>query len=88
MSDEETLQTFPCEYTFKIFGRQSETFVERVGGIIAAACGPLADDAVSVRSSAGGRYLSVTIVQWVDRRHQLERAYSALKAEPQVLLYL
>jgi putative lipoic acid-binding regulatory protein len=88
MSDSETLQTFPCEYTFKVFGRQSDTFVERVRSIVAATFGPVADQAVSERASSGGKYLSVTIVQWVERREQLEEAYAALKAEPEVLLYI
>lgn len=88
MSDTDTLQTFPCEYTFKIFGRQSETFAARVQLIVAATFGPLADDAVSERSSSGGKYVSLTIVQWVERREQLEEVYAALKAEPEVILYI
>jgi putative lipoic acid-binding regulatory protein len=88
MSDSETLQTFPTEYTFKVFGRQSDTFVERVRTIVAATFGPVAAEAVSERASSGGKYLSVTIVQWVERREQLEEVYTALKAEPEVLLYI
>ncbi len=88
MSDTETLQTFPCEYTFKIFGRQSETFADRVQSILAATFGPLAAGALSARNSSGGKYVSLTIVQWVDRREQLEEVYAALKADPEVLLYI
>jgi hypothetical protein len=82
------LQGFPGEYTFKIFGRRSPTLVERVSTIVAHAFGPLRPDAVSVRASSGQRYLSVTIVVWVDDRRQLETAYAALQAEPEVLLYI
>ncbi len=88
MSDTDTLQTFPCEYTFKIFGRQNDTFAARVQAIVAATFGPLDADAVSERASSGGKYVSLTIVQWVDRREQLEEVYAALKAEPEVLLYI
>lgn len=87
MSDE-SLQTFPSEYVFKIFGRQSPTFVERVSAIVAGTFGALAEDAVSVRESSGQRYLSVTIVVWVDDRSQLEKVYTELKAETEVLLYI
>jgi putative lipoic acid-binding regulatory protein len=79
---------FPGEYTFKIFGRQSPTLVERVSSIVARAFGPLPPEAVSVRASSGQRYLSVTIVVWVDDRTQLEATYAELKAEPEVLLYI
>jgi len=88
MSTADTQQTFPCDYTFKIFGKHSETFVERVRAIVGQTFGELADAAVSLRSSSGGRYLSITISQWVESREQLEVVYAALKAEPEVLLYI
>jgi len=88
MSDAESLEQFPCEYTFKIFGRRSDTFVERVREIIAGTLGALPRDAVSVRESRQGRYLSVTVLTHVDSRSQLERVYADLRAEEQVLLYI
>jgi putative lipoic acid-binding regulatory protein len=81
-------QQFPGDYTFKIFGRQSATFVERVTEIIAGTFGALPADAVSVRSSSAQRYLSVTVTVWVEDRRQLEEVYPMLKAEPEVLLYI
>ncbi|MFN8642004.1 MAG: DUF493 domain-containing protein [Candidatus Binatia bacterium] len=78
----------PGEYTFKIFGRQSATFVERVSVILARTFGTLGPEAVSVRTSSGERYLSVSVVVWVEERRQLEAAYADLKAEPEVLLYI
>lgn len=87
MSDE-SLQPIPGEYTFKIFGRQSTTFVERVSAIVGATFGALGPEAVSVRESSGQKYLSVTIVVWVDEKAQLEKVYTELKAEPEVLLYI
>lgn len=78
----------PGEYVFKIFGRQSSTLVERVRAIIDGTFGAVADEAVTVRESSAQRYLSVTVVVWVDERRQLEEAYAQLKAEPEVLLYI
>lgn len=88
MSDGPPPAPVPGEYEFKIFGRQSETFVARVRAIIGDTFGPVADEAVSVRASSGQRYLSVSIVVWVDERRQLEEAYALLKAEQEVLLYI
>lgn len=81
-------QAFPGAYTFKVFGRQSPTFVARVAAIVAGTFGALPADAVSVRASSGQRYLSVTIEVWVDDRRQLERVYAELRAEREVLLYI
>ena len=87
MSDALPLE-LPGEYTFKVFGRQSPTFVERVSAIITRTFGILDPEAVSVRASSAQRYVSVSIVVWVDDRRQLEEAYAELKAEPEVLLYI
>lgn len=88
MSESESLERFPCFYTFKIFGRRSNTFVARVRAIIAGTLGAVPLDAVKVRESSQGRYLSVTVLIRVDSRSQLERVYTDLRAEEQVLLYI
>jgi uncharacterized protein len=88
MSEPEHLEQFPCVYTFKIFGRRSDTFVERVREIVGATLGAVPLDAVKVRESSRGRYLSVTVIIRVDSRRQLEQVYADLRAEEQVLLYI
>ncbi len=88
MSEAGPLQPFPGEYTFKIFGRPSPTLVGRITAILAATLGPVPAQAVSVRASHQGGYLSVTIVVWVEAQGQLETVYTQLKAEPEVLLYI
>ena len=88
MSGAGSHEQFPCEYTFKIFGRRSDTFVERVREIISASLGAVPLDAVRVRESSQGRYLSVTVLMWVHTQAQLERVYADLRAEQQVLLYI
>lgn len=86
--NEASLERFPCVYTFKVFGRRSDTFVERVREIIGGTLGSVPGDAVSVRESSRGRYLSVTVLVRVDTRGQLERVYADLRADEQVLLYI
>jgi uncharacterized protein len=88
MSESEALERFPCFYTFKIFGRRSDTFVTRVRAIIADTLGAVPLDAVKVRESSQGRYLSVTVLIRVDSHSQLERVYTDLRADEQVLLYI
>ncbi len=84
----ETLERFPRVYTFKVFGRRSDTFVDRVREIVAATLGSLPGDAVSVRESSHGRYLSVTVSARVESVGQLEQVYADLRAEQEVLLYI
>jgi putative lipoic acid-binding regulatory protein len=88
MSDQLELEAFPCFYTFKIFGRATATFAERVRTIVGVTLGTVPLDSIKVRESAKGRYLSVTVVAYVHSRSQLEKVYSDLRAEEQVLLYI
>jgi putative lipoic acid-binding regulatory protein len=88
MTDSVELEAFPCFYTFKIFGRTTQTFVERVREIVSATLGAIPLDSIKVRESGQGRYLSVTLVVYVHNRSQLEAVYTDLRAEKQVLLYI
>ena len=88
MSEPGGLEQFPCDYTFKVFGRRSEAFVERVREIIGGTLGSIPADAVTMRESSHGRYVSVTVLIRVDTRSQLERVYADLRAADEVLLYI
>ena len=88
MSESIDLQPFPCFYTFKIFGRRTDLFVDRVRAIVGATLGPVPLDSVKVRESAQRRYVSVTIYIRVESRTQLERIYADLRDEKEVLLYI
>ena len=88
MADPTTLETFPCFYTFKVFGRTSGSFVDVVRDIVGATLGVVPRDSVKVRESAKGKYSSVTLIAYVHSRKQLEQVYADLRAEEQVLLYI
>ena len=88
MSGAPSRERFPCFYTFKIFGRRSDAFVDRVREIIATTLGAVPLDAVKVRESSRGRYVSVTVLMRVESQTQLERVYADLRADEQVLLYI
>ena len=82
------LLRFPCFYTFKVFGRQSETFSTQVREVIAATVGIVPLDSVKVRPSEHGKYVCVTVLTRVQDRAQLERIYADLHDQAEILLYL
>jgi putative lipoic acid-binding regulatory protein len=84
----DTLETFPCFYTFKVFGRRSDTFADRIRGVVSATLGEVPRDSVKVRESEHGRYLSVSVYVRVESRDQLERIYTDLRAEEEVIVYI
>ena len=82
------LLRFPCFYTFKVFGRQSASFSDRVRDVIAATVGNIPLDSMKVRPSEHGKYVCVSILAHLQDRAQLDRIYSDLHAQDDILLYL
>lgn len=69
---------FPCDYIFKAFGPNNETFVDSVRSTIGATVfAPL--DAIKVRPSSKGQYLCVTVVVQLQNVEQLKAIYHDLQ---------
>ncbi len=79
---------FPCLYTFKVFGRCSESFPDNVRAVIAANAGTVPVDSVKIRRSQHGAYLCVSVVTHLHSRGQLDRIYADLQARDDILLCL
>jgi hypothetical protein len=72
------LVEFPCDYIFKAFGPNNETFVDRVRSTISVTVfAPL--DAIKVRPSSKGEYQCVTVVVRLQNVEQLKAIYSDLQ---------
>ncbi len=85
--DQSPLQ-FPCSFPIKVMGLASETFDALVVGIVRRHAPDLGEAAVTVRPSAGGKYLAVTVTIVATSRAQLDAIYHDLVASEQVLVAL
>jgi uncharacterized protein len=75
---------FPCEFPIKIIGDNSESYVPMVIAILQEHVPELNGDAVTTRSSSGGKYLSVSTTFTAQSRQQLDDLYRALTAHPNI----
>jgi uncharacterized protein len=75
---------FPCEFPIKVIGDNSESYVPMVVAILQEHVPELNADAVTTRSSSGGKYLSVSATFTAQNRQQLDDLYRALTAHPNV----
>ncbi|HVN86279.1 MAG TPA: DUF493 domain-containing protein [Candidatus Binatia bacterium] len=82
------LMSFPCVYTFKVFGHHNDRFCDRVRDVIGATVGTVPLDSVKVRESEHGKYVCVSVLAEVRDREQLERIYADLNQHDEVLLCL
>ncbi len=87
-SDGFDLLSFPCFYTFKVFGRQSDRFCEQVCEVIASTVGCVPLDSVRTRPSEHGKYVCVSVIARLQDREQLDRIYADLREHTEILLYL
>ena len=85
--DQSPLQ-FPCSFPIKVMGLASETFDALVVGIVRRHAPDLGEAAVTVRPSAGGKYLAVTVTIQAHSRVQLDAIYQDLVASEHVLMAL
>ena len=79
---------FPCDFPIKVMGLHAHDFDSLVVGIVHRHTGPLQSDAISVRASRGGKYLSVTVTVRAESQAQLDNLYRELSGHERVVMVL
>ncbi len=85
---EETLLQFPCRFPIKAIGTHGPGFESHVVEIIRRHAPGDAQLEVSSCSSAGGRFLAVTVVIEAESKAQLDSIYRDLVASTRVRMAL
>jgi putative lipoic acid-binding regulatory protein len=84
----ESLLTFPCDFTIKVFGLANDEFEKVALGIIHKHAPNLSGRAIQTNASQNGKYRALTITVHVDSREQLDNMYRELSASPHILMAL
>jgi len=87
-SDRPTLMTFPCEYRFKIIGKNHIDFEAFAVGAVRQHFPKMSEAAVTSKESSNGQYISLTIVVQADSQEAIDNAYRMLTASELVLVAL
>jgi putative lipoic acid-binding regulatory protein len=87
-SGQETLLTFPCEFTIKVFGTTSGTFQAEVLAIIHQQVEAFSEESIVSRPSENGKYIALSITIQAESKKQLDDIYRALSACPSVIMAL
>lgn len=85
---QESVLEFPCEFPIKAMGLAADGFDALVLDIVRRHVPELKEQTLTLRSSQGGKYLSVTVVIEATSRAQLDAIYLDLTACEQVLMAL
>jgi putative lipoic acid-binding regulatory protein len=76
----ETLLEFPCRFPIKAMGKAGEGFDSLVARLVRRHAPDLGEDAVTLRESRGGKWVSVTFVIEATSQQQIDAIYRDLSA--------
>lgn len=76
---------YPVSYPVKVIGLAAADFEAHARRLVEGVAGSAATEPVTCRPSAGGKYLSVTVVVTLTSEPQRLALYAALRADPRVV---
>lgn len=86
--DKQTLIEFPCDFPIKVMGETRDDFAETIIAVIREQLPDFATDAIEMRASSGGRFISLTCTVHVTSKPQLDDIYRTLTSHPLVKVVL
>jgi uncharacterized protein len=85
---EETLIEFPCAFPVKIMGQMQDDFAQSMLDIVLRHAPDFDAATVEMRTSSGGKYLSLTCTVRATSQTQLDELYRELSGHPLVSIVL
>jgi putative lipoic acid-binding regulatory protein len=79
---------YPIDYAFKIMGLADDGFAEHARRIVERVVGSAPAEQVVIRTSARGKYHSVTVTVRLASEEQRRAVYQALHDDERVVYYL
>lgn len=79
---------YPCDFPVKIIGFPRAEFEADVMAIVRTHAGDLKEENVSRKTSAGGKYISLTVRIVARNREHLEKLYAELNAHEAVIMVI
>ena len=83
-----SLIEYPCDFPIKVMGKTQAGFAQNVLAVVQAHAPDFDGSTMEMRSSKGGKYLSVTCVIRATSREQLDALYQQLCDHPMVVMVL
>jgi putative lipoic acid-binding regulatory protein len=83
-----SLIEYPCDFPIKVMGKTQAGFAQAVLAVVQAHAPDFDGSTVEMKTSKGGKYLSVTCTIRATSREQLDELYRALCDHPMVVMVL
>jgi putative lipoic acid-binding regulatory protein len=86
--EQPSLIEYPCDFPIKVMGKTQAGFAQAVLAIVREHAPDFDGSTMEMKTSKGGKYLSVTCVVRATSRRQLDDLYRALCDHPMVVMVL
>jgi putative lipoic acid-binding regulatory protein len=86
--EQPSLIEYPCDFPIKVMGKTQAGFAQAVLAIVREHAPDFDGATMEMKTSKGGKYLSVTCVVRATSRRQLDDLYRALCDHPMVVMVL
>ena len=83
-----SLIEYPCDFPIKVMGRTQAGFAQAILAVVRVHAPDFDGATMQMKTSKGGKYLSVTCVIRATSRQQLDDLYRALCDHPMVVMVL
>ena len=83
-----SLIEYPCDFPIKVMGKTQAGFAQSVLAVVKAHAPDFDGAKMEMKTSKGGKYLSVTCTIRATSRQQLDALYRALCDHPMVVMVL
>ncbi len=84
----ESLLSFPCNFSIKVFGKAGDAFELAALTVIRQHAPDLKQNAIQVKPSKKGNYTAMSVTFEATSKKQLDAIYSDLSKEPLVVMAL
>lgn len=84
----ESLLTFPCDFTLKVFGLGTDEFEAEVLSLVHKQIPNFSERVIQSRASENGKYRALSITVHVQSKEQLDNLYRVLSTSPHILMVL
>ena len=88
MASEDTLLEFPCTFPIKAMGKAEPDFDALVVGLVRRHVPDLKENAVKIRASKAGNWVSVTVTINATSKQQLDAIYQSLTDHEKIVMAL
>jgi putative lipoic acid-binding regulatory protein len=84
----DSLLEYPCDFPIKVLGRTQVGFAQSILEVVRSHAPDFDGTTIQMKTSRGGKYLSMTCVVRATSRVQLDDLYRALCDHPMVVMVL